>query len=301
MDWTRSLAYVRTSSLRPQIRTALELIHSDGLLTAQRVGKGGNSLARLCPMCNSVEDSSQHRFWKCSYWQHQRQQWGIDDSVLDPVTRALGLLPLDSLISDELLRKVQAWMAKVILESSEAHWRPRKSAQSETQNRVLPRSREEEAGHASVSLSGRILDLRTDDGDGYYRSAVPPPLPLPLSTEGRQDKRIEQASLVAGPRRHNKRSVEPPPHIVRTKRKVTGGQAMVTAIWRCDHCGAEMSGHNFRRFVELHMLCATTKAATCPKRVLTKAERMQVTYASGRSLEGCSLGKRRRLIAAAVT
>ena len=53
VDWARSLALVRLQRSNNRFRSSLEVALSDGMLTAQRTGKGGHRRDILCPLCGT--------------------------------------------------------------------------------------------------------------------------------------------------------------------------------------------------------------------------------------------------------
>ena len=296
VDWEKSLSLVRSLGNKPRQRVALELVLSDGLLTAERTQKFGKIEKRACPHGCDALDTATHRFWECKRWQSQRKMWGVCPESMPEMVRRVGLFPLDSEVPLSEVKRIQAWMSMVVTESAEYYWQPMQDKAPQRQKSWTTK-RISEAGH--VSLGSRFGEtLRTTTGNDYDHDVGPKTPSLPCEFHARHDKGIGPASQPPRKRQATSRTVALPPHITATRRQVVGAKAV--SILVCSFCRAEMSGHNRRRFVDLHVMCAADVTTRCPKRILTKAEKLSVTFASGRELDTCSQGKRRRLIAAAV-
>ena len=126
---------------------------------------------------------------------------------------------------------------------------------------------------------------------------TPPALPL-LHGEDGNDMTRQQHGSALPKRRQNKCSVVLPPHILESQRSISGKSGK--PVLRCNICRGECSGHNRRRFVDLHAACVLGKGSTCPKRILSKGEVDAVSGIAGVEMASLSGAKRRRLTHAAV-
>ena len=220
----------------------------------------------------------------------------MNNLTLDPITRLLGLVTPDSTITAGMLTKIQSWMAMVVAESGDTYWRSLKDRGEARGSMTLPRQRFGEAGHLE-GCGGAIHTLDDnvpgDDGDRALSSS------LLVCHEGMNEQDNNAGQATRG-RKRRRDAEELPPHIEETRRIVIGAGSKATCILRCACCFAELAGHNRRRFIALRAGCLGEKRATCPKRVLTKAEKLAITHATGREYSKAALGTRRKLMRTAM-
>ena len=111
IDFERSLTYYRKQD-DPQIRNALEILFTGGMLTNARLHRADGGF-RGCT-CGAELDTDIHRFWECHHTHMWRQQLGIERHQVPAVTQQTGWIMTSSTLGNMQIAMLHEYMAKVV-------------------------------------------------------------------------------------------------------------------------------------------------------------------------------------------
>ena len=305
VNWEASLKYHRALSAHPRLRTALEVVLSGGMLTARRLNKRRGRKLQMCPHGCNVPDSPHHRYWICGHWEPQRRAWKLPP--VPPLMQDLGLVPASSELGSDEIRRVQAYMCTIVLESAEQH-----------RQNIAPAGEEEMSAYATcavgppsgdvghLALHGlqprpRLLDDcdltsgSSNSGGGKFLRVVTRRKRTLQAERERLASNPEVAVPRLKPRRVMRNEVKLPPHITMSGRSILGSGS-VLRILTCQLCGGQGKDVNRGRFVGVHMGCVAGFTHRRRKRTLTRQERLDISEKSGTDFVKASQAKRRRLV-----
>ena len=257
MQVDTSSAKMLLSKLSGNDQLLLEQILAGGLATEERKARWTKVAPKPCCHCKQEADTTEHRWWKCPYWQHYRLYAPVFKPEWPSCFKHCGLPTYDMQMDTSTLAVVHTMMLNIQKQLNFLENQPKEMDPDPSRPRKIPRLNVGHCGNGLALGSGGVTcggASNAGAGDGGCDSYVPQLLGNYKARSTLSHSSAQGYGKLPGPKEAAlPRAIELPPNVVMAVRMVAGFGAR--HVVRCTICCSVGQLTSPTRFAKEHTGC----------------------------------------------